>query len=65
MSVCKIMYNVVTTLAPSLLIGSSSSLYVTWIAIKSWIGLNWLGAEEFAAFECLEKSHILIMGEIL
>ena len=31
----KIMYNVVSTLAPSFLIGSSSFLQVAWTAIKS------------------------------
>ena len=53
------MYNVVSTLAPSFLIGPSSSLQVTRTAIKSWMGLKCgkIGPEfvEFAALERLEK----------
>ena len=52
------MYNVVTTLAPSFLIGSSF-FQVTRTAIKSWMGLKFRkigpGAAELAAFERPEK----------
>ena len=52
------MNSVVTTLAPSFLIGSSSFLQATRIPIKFWMGLK-LGSNltyELAALEHLEKS---------
>ena len=53
------MYNVVTTLAPTFLIGPSSFLQVTRTAIKSWMHLKLRkfgqGTTEFAALEHLEK----------
>ena len=55
----KSMYNLVSTLALSFLIGSSSFLQVTRTAIKSWIGLKFgkmgPGSVELTALECLEK----------
>ena len=56
----KLMYNVVNTLAPSILIGSSSFLQVTRTTIKAWTSLKFdqirsLTAE-LAALERLEKS---------
>ena len=54
------MYNVVNTLAPSFLIGSSSFLQVTRTTIKAWMSskfdqiLPWTA--ELAALERLEKS---------
>ena len=55
----KLMYNVVNTLAPSFLIGSSSFLQVSRTTIKSRTSLKFdqirqLTAE-LAALECLEK----------
>ena len=56
----KLMYNVVNTPAPSVLIGSSSFLQVRRTIIKSWTGLKfdqirpWTA--ELAALERLEKS---------
>ena len=56
----KLMYNVVNTLAPSFLTGSSSFLQVTRTTIKSWTSLKfdqilpWTA--ELAALELLEKS---------
>ena len=54
------MNNVVTTLAPSFLIGSSSFLQATSKPMISWIGLkigvNRPGAYELPALEHLEKS---------
>ena len=56
----KMMYNVVNTLAPLFLIGSSSVLQVTRTTIKSWTSLKfdqirpWTA--ELAALERLEKS---------
>ena len=56
----KLMYNVVNTLAPSFLTGSSSFLQVTRTTIKSWTSskfdqiLPWTA--ELAALELLEKS---------
>ena len=51
--------NVVSTLAPSILIGWSSFLQVTRTAIKSWMGYKFSksgpGSAELAALECLEK----------
>ena len=61
--------SVVSTLALSFLIGSSSFLLTTRKLIKSQMGLN-LGqigpwTVELAALECLENPHRLIMGEML
>ena len=56
----KFMYNVVNTLAPSFLIGSSSFLQVTRATIKAWTSSKfdqirpWTA--ELAALERLEKS---------
>ena len=54
------MNNVVTTLAPSFLIGSSSFLQATSKPIISGMGSRFSrvrsGAYELPAFECLEKS---------
>ena len=54
------MYNVVSTLAPSFLIGSYSFLQVTRTAIKAWIWSEFSKIEhrymELAALECLKKS---------
>ena len=56
----KLMYNVVNTLAPSSLIGSSSILQVTRTTIKAWTSskfdqiIPWTA--ELAALERLEKS---------
>ena len=56
----KLMYNVVNTLAPSFLIGSSSFLQVTRTTIKSWMSSKFgqIGPRtaELAALERLEKS---------
>ena len=56
----KIMNNVVTTLAPSFLIGSSSFLQATSKPIISRIGLKFSRIRpetyELPALECLEKS---------
>ena len=55
-----LMYNVVNTLAPLFLIGSSSSLQVRRTTIKSWTGSKFdqIGpwTAELAALERLEKS---------
>ena len=61
--------NLVTTLTPSFLIGSSLFLQVTRTTIKSWMGSK-LGSirrrtYELAALELLENPHSLIMGEKL
>ena len=54
------MENLVTTLAPSILIGSSLFSQVTRTTSTSWIGLNFdkirPGTYELAALERLEKS---------
>ena len=54
------MYNVVSTLAPSFLIGSYSFLHVTRTAIKAWMGSKFSKIKyepmELAALECLKKS---------
>ena len=56
----KLLYNVVTNLAPSFLIGSSSYLQVTWTSITPWTNskLGQIGPRtaELAALEPLEKS---------
>ena len=56
----QLMYNVVNTLAPSFLIGSSSFLQVTRTTIKSWTSSKFdqiqLWTAELAALERLEKS---------
>ena len=63
------MLNVVTTQAPTFLIGSSSYMQVIRTAIKSWMGrkLGKMESEtvELAALEPLENSFRLIMGEML
>ena len=65
----KLLYNVVSTLAPSYLIGSSSYLQVTGTSITSRTSSKFgqIGPRtaELAALEHLEKSPRLIMGEIL
>ena len=64
----KLMYNIVNTLAPSFLIGSSSFLQVTRTTMKSqtsWkFGQIRLRAVEFTALERL-KTHRLLMGKML
>ena len=56
----KLMYNVVNTLAPSFLIGSSSFLQVTRTTIKAWASSKFdhirPRTAELAALERLEKS---------
>ena len=56
----KLLYNVVNTLAPLFLIGSSLFLHVTRITIKSWTSSKFdqIGpwTAELAALERLEKS---------
>ena len=65
----KLLYNVVSTLAPSFLIGSSSYLQVTRTSITSRMSSKFgqigLRTAELAALERLENPHRLIMGEIL
>ena len=65
----KLMYNVVSTLATSFLIGSSSYLQVMRASITSGTSLKFgqIGPRtaELAALERLENPHRLIMGEIL
>ena len=66
----KSMNNVMTTLAPSFLIVSSSFLQITSTTIKSQLGSKFGKFKpriaELAALERLEKNtHILIMGELL
>ena len=58
-----------TTLASSILVGSSLFLQVTKTPIKSWMGSN-LGSirrriNELVALERLENPHRLIMEETL
>ena len=63
------MNNVVTTLTPSFLIGSSSFLQATRKPIKSWMGSKFgtirPGTYELPALERLENPHRFIMGETL
>ena len=63
------MNNVVTTLAPLFLIGSSSFVQATGSPIKSRMGLKFgkIGpwTVELAALEQLENRYRLICGEIL
>ena len=65
----KMMYNVVNTLAPLFLIGSSSFLQVRRATIKSRQSSKFdqIGSctAELAALGRLENPHTLIMGEIL
>ena len=60
------MYNVVSTLAPSFLIGSYSFLPVTRTAIKAWMGSKFgkiqPGSTELAALELLKKSPYTYNG---
>ena len=53
------MYNVVSTLAPSFLIGSYSFLHVTGAVLKAWMGSKFgkigPGSMELAALERLKK----------
>ena len=60
------MYNVVSTRAPSFLIGSYSFLQVTRTAIKAWMGLKISkierGSMELAALEDLKKSPYTCNG---
>ena len=69
MSILKLIDNVVTTLASSYLIGSSSFLQLTRTTIKSWMGLKFgrirSGIYELAALELLENLHRLTMGDLL
>ena len=62
------MNNVVTTLVPSFLIGSSSFLQATRTLIKSQMGSKFdqIGPRtvELAVLECLENPLRLIMGEM-
>ena len=64
-----LIYNVMTTLAPSFLIGSSSFLQVTRTTIKTRTSSKFdqIGpwTAELAALEHLENPHRRIMGEIL
>ena len=58
--------NLVSTLAPSFLIGSSSFLQVTRTTVKAWMSLN-LGripplTSELAALERLKKRHIILLA---
>ena len=63
------MNNVVTTLAPSFLIGSSSFLQTTRNSMISRMGSKFSriqpGTYELPALECLENPHRLILGEML
>ena len=63
------MNNVVTTLAPSFLIGSSSFLQATRKLIISRMGSKFSrirpGTYELPALELWKNPHRLIMGEIL
>ena len=63
----KLMNNVVTSLAPSFLIGSSSFLQATSKSIISWMGLKFSrigqGAYELPALECLKKSLYTYNGK--
>ena len=56
--------NLVSTLAPSFLIGSSSFLQVTRSTIKAWMILNFGRipplSSELAALERLKKQHIIL-----
>ena len=58
--------NLVTTLAPSYLIGSSLFLQVTRTTITSWMGSKFSkirsGTHELAALECREKSPYTYNG---
>ena len=58
--------NLVSTLAPSFLIGSSSFLQVTRTTIKAWMSSN-LGripplTSELVALERLKKRHIILLA---
>ena len=65
----KTSYNLVSPLAPSFLIGSSSYLEITRTSIISQTNPNFSQilprTAELAALERLKKSHRLIMGKIL
>ena len=65
----KLLYNVVTTVTPIFLIGSSSYLQVTRTSktsrTSSKFGQVGPRTAELAALERLENPHRLIMGEIL
>ena len=65
----KLMHNVVNTLAPLFLIGSSSLLQVRRTTIKSWTGSKFdqIGpwTAELAALERLEKSPLTYNGRNL
>ena len=60
------MNNVVTTLAPSFLIGSTLLLQATMVLIKSWMGTKFseIGpwTVELTALERLENPHRFIIG---
>ena len=63
------MDNVVTALASTFLIGSSSFFYLTRANIKAWMSLKLCRIRprtyEAAALKHLEKNHRLIIGEML
>ena len=65
----KLMYNIVNTLVPTFLIGSSSFFQVTRKTFKSGqsSNLRQIGLRDavLAALDRIEKFHRLIMGEIL
>ena len=65
----KMSYNFVSTLAPSIFIGSSSYLQITRTSIKSQTSSNFSQilprTMELAALERKKKSHRPIMGKIL
>ena len=62
------MDNVVTTLVPSYLIGSSSFFQVTRTIIKAWISLNFKKNQpqtvELTALEHHKNLHRLTMGDV-
>ena len=62
----KSMVYVMSTLAPSVLIGSLLFLQIKRAAIKSWLDLKFgkigPGSAELANLECFENSHSLITG---
>ena len=66
----KMIYNVMTTLAPSFLIGFSSFLQLTRTTIKSWMGSKvgqirpWT-VEFKLSLSILKNPHRLIIGDLL
>ena len=61
----KSIYNLVSTVLPPVLIGSSSSLQVTRIIIKTGFDRIRLLTVELVALERLENPYRLTMGEML